>query len=152
MLEHAEISIQEATSLAKSSALSKSDDHTKGLKDFIGVVTALWPAEDLPDDKRRLADNLMDVASMVRLDAAGFRTFLEAEAAAGRGPKTLNLSPYGSVIQSLIDHKTADFEKGLAYRAKQPPNRLRPILITREIVVPDALKSPTWDKATLTVS
>jgi ppGpp synthetase/RelA/SpoT-type nucleotidyltranferase len=151
MLEHAEVSIQEATTLAKSDALSKSDGFTASLKEFIEAVVAIWPAADLPDDKRRLADNLMEVAGVVRFNAAAFRAFMEAEANAGRGPKTLNLSPYGAVIQSLIDQKTAEFAKGLEYRAKAPAGKFRPILITREIVVPDSLKNALWAKTTLMV-
>ncbi|MGO4517784.1 hypothetical protein AB4Y89_18465 [Terriglobus sp. 2YAB30_2] len=151
MLEHAELSIQEATNLAKSSVLSKSDSFTTTLRAFIEIVTALWDTSDLPKDVRRLAENLMDLASMVKLDATAFRTFLESEASAGRGPKMLNLSPYGAVIQSLIDQKPADFQKGLQYRLKQPPNRFRPVLVTREIEVPASMKGATWDKATLTI-
>lgn len=93
----------------------------------------------------------MDVAQMVKLDAKSFRTFLEAEASAGRGPKTPNLTPYSAVIQSLIDQKPTDLEKGLQHRAKLPPYKLRPILITKELVVPAALKTAAWDKTTLFV-
>ena len=151
MLEHAELSIQEATELSKSVALSKSDAFTTTLKKFIEVVKALWPKPELPNDVRRFAENIMDLAQMVKLDAKSFQDFLEAEAAAGRGPKTLNLTPYGAIIQSLMDQKQTAFSEGLEYRAKLPPNKLRLILITKELVVPPALETAAWKKATLFV-
>jgi ppGpp synthetase/RelA/SpoT-type nucleotidyltranferase len=151
MLEHAELSIQEATELSKSVALSKSDAFTTALKEFIEVVTALWPKQELPNDVRRFAENIMELAKMVKLDAKSFQAFLEAEAAAGRGPKTLNLTPYGAVIQSLINQKPTAFSKGLEYRAALPPNKLRPILITKELDVPPVLETAAWKKATLFV-
>jgi hypothetical protein len=149
MLEHAELSIQEAAELSKSAALSKSDPFTTTLKEFIEVVTVLWPSNELPNDVRRLAENIMELAGMVKLDANHFKEFMEVEAAAGRGPRILNLSPYGSVIQSLIDQKPSEFESGLERRAQLPSYKMRPILITKELVVPAIMKTVAWNKATL---
>lgn len=150
MFEHAEVSIQEAATLAKSSALAKSDAFTTSLSQFMVVITDLWARDDLPADIRRLGENIMDLAELVKLDAHALRQFLETEAAAGRGPKMLNLSPYGAVVQSLIDQKQTDFAKGLESRAKQ--QKFRPIVITKELNVPDVLKTWAWKKTTILVA
>lgn len=149
MFEHAEVSIQEAVTLAASPVLAKSDPFTTSLAQFIRVITDLWNREDLPADIRRLGENIMDLADLVNLDAPALRQLLEAESAAGRGPKMLNLSPYGAVLQSLIDQRQADFIKGLERRAKQ--SRFRPVVVTKELSIPDTVKTWAWRKTTLIV-
>ena len=70
MLEHAEISIQEAAKLSESSALAKTDRWTASLKTFITLITGLWAKEDLPANVRGLAENVMGLAHFVGLDAS----------------------------------------------------------------------------------
>ncbi|MFT3666322.1 hypothetical protein [Piscinibacter sp.] len=59
MLEHAEVSIQEAEKLAGSGALAKEDKQTKSLKRAIGLLREQWASDQLPTDVRRLAENLL---------------------------------------------------------------------------------------------
>jgi ppGpp synthetase/RelA/SpoT-type nucleotidyltranferase len=82
MLEHAEVSIQEATRLSESTSLAKSDLRTSSLRKFISLITELWSKDDLPSDVRRLAENVMYLAQLVQLQPDDLATLLNEDKAA----------------------------------------------------------------------
>ena len=102
MLEHAEVSIQEAEGLAKSQALAKTNHTTRTLQRIIALLRALWSEQDLPTDVRLLAENIQALATAVKVDVKQLRAILERQQQQGKGPLTRNLSPYGVVVQSLL--------------------------------------------------
>lgn len=138
MLEHAEISIQEAARLSSCEALAKSDPKTISVKSFITLITDLWASEDLPDNIRRLAENIMQLAQMVHLDADGLRMLLNEELARGRGPLTRNLTPYGVVLQTLFVHR-----RDIVNAALGKKQRYR-VVIPRELDLPLDIDTTSW--------
>ncbi len=141
MLEHAELSIQEAVKLSLSDALAKSDDRTLTLKKFMTLVNDLWEKETLPGDIKRLAQNIMLLANLVKLDAAALRVLLEEEKVAGRGPLISNLSPYGAVLQTLIDRKQSALNSALKSKQKKV------VLIPAEIDIPKGINTVGWQNS-----
>ena len=133
MLEHAELSIQEAELLAESSALSKTDKHTRDLQEYIALFTAEWTVPDLPRDVRRLAENVKGLMELMKLRINQLKSALDAEKSRGRGPLTQNLSPYGIVLQTLLTEFPAEFKSALilqdAWRQK--------IVIPAELPLPE---------------
>jgi ppGpp synthetase/RelA/SpoT-type nucleotidyltranferase len=131
MLEHAEVSIQEAERLAQSQALAKTNTTTRTLQRIIALLHALWSAEDLPTDVRRLAENIQALAAAVKIDVTRLRAILERQQQQGKGALTRNLSPYGIVVQSLLS---------------ECPEQLMALLsaadVRRKVVIPAELEWP----------
>jgi ppGpp synthetase/RelA/SpoT-type nucleotidyltranferase len=145
MLEHAEISIQEATRLAESEALKKSDDSTSEIKAFIRLINDLWDKEDLPANIRGLAENVMRLAKKLQLDVNVLRSILLEEKSEGRGPLTRNLTPYGVVLQSLFNRRKDALFVALKKRQKQA------VIITKELELPPDSNLDEWKESTLLV-
>lgn len=107
MLEHAEVSIVEAENLAGSASLLKSDAISDRISSIIRMAKKFWPPEALPGDTKRLAENIERLMTRVGIDLKRLEEVLAAEAELGRGSKTLNLSPYSAVVQSLLNQETS---------------------------------------------
>lgn len=131
MLEHAEVSILEANSLAKSPALNKENANTKNLKLIIEYINSVWQPTHLPSDIKRLAENVSSILSNLKITLDEFKVFLETENAAGRGKNTLNLSPYGIVVQTLFNQAKNRFKDYLMGRSKKFK-----VLIHKDNIVP----------------
>lgn len=138
MLEHAELSIQEAARLSECNALAKSDAKTTSLKTFIALITDLWAKEDLPANVRGLAENVMRLAQLIRIDATDLRALLNEEQRQGRGPLTRNLSPYGIVLQALFIHRKDVLSTALSKR-----QRMR-VVIPKELSIPEDVDPTAW--------
>ena len=110
MLEHAEIAIAESGSLATSSAISKQDKDTKEALNIICTLRNFWPADELPHDIKRLAENFRDVMNLCDIDTDNLFTFLEEERQRlGTLPK--NLSPYSFLVQAVAHSTKLRFEE-----------------------------------------
>ncbi len=105
MLEHAEVSIQEANKLSKSVSLMKTDNFSQQISDIIDLLNNLWSPIFLPTNKKRLAENINSLIRSVGVSLPELSDILTKEMDLGRGPKTLNLSPYSIVVQSLLNQK-----------------------------------------------
>ena len=113
MLEHAESSIQQAEDMAKSSSAMKTDKTTKRLSLLISLLGDIWHQEDdLPNDKKRLSINVMKLLECLEMSDETLRRILIKETELGRGAHTRNLSPYGTIVQSILNQ---DPEKLLEY-------------------------------------
>jgi hypothetical protein len=138
MLEHAEMSIQEAAKLSECVALAKSDAKTNSIKTFITLMTDLWAKQDLPSNVRGLAENVRRLSQLVHIDAADLRALLNEEKLQGRGPLTRNLTPYGIVLQTLFIHR-----KDVVCTALGKKQRMR-VLIPKELSIPEGVDITTW--------
>jgi len=105
MLEHAETSIFEARRLAESKHFPKTDRICERTNTVIRLLSEMWDDAALPSDRRRLAENVDALLKAIGMHLDSLRTVLESEAAEGRGPKTLNLSPYATIIQSIFNQE-----------------------------------------------
>ncbi len=142
ILEHAEISIQEADTLAESDGLKKTNRRNEGLRKTIGLLKELWRDELLPQDVRRLAENINDLCEACKVDTAALRDILDKETAAGRGPLTLDLSPFGVVVQALLQHRPDELTTVLC-----APVRKRKVVLPSEIELPASIDRNTWVNA-----
>jgi hypothetical protein len=103
MLEHAEVSIETAESLATMPDLAKSDYSTQAVSEAIDLIKGLWALSDLPKDIVRLARNVASLCKALNIELEELRRIIDRETRAGRGTKTLNLSPFGIIVQSIIN-------------------------------------------------
>jgi hypothetical protein len=138
MLEHAEISIFEIENIAGSGVLSKSDNYTLKVNQIVNVLDAIWEKNDLPEDKKRLAETVHSLISTINVKPNELRVHLEKEMAEGRGARLLNLSPYAIIVQSLLN--TVPEKMEILFNNQESQFRL---YIPDELVIPsqfDALK------------
>ena len=138
MLEHAEISIQEADRLAEASALAMKQRETEELKEIIGVLQATWRADLLPPDLRRLAENTRSVMKLAKLKIKELKYVIDSEQDRQKGSLPINLSPYSIIVQAIAWHKPESFKTGLANRELR-----NKIFITDEMETPDWMTDPT---------
>ena len=134
MLEHAEISIQEAEGLAASAALAKEDPTTTAIKEGIKLVKTQWVGDELPTDVRRLAMNVADLLNALRIKIERLEQILNDGKAQRAGVHPSNLSPFGTIVQYLFD---AEKEK-MVELLKNEKTRTK-ILIPAEIELPAGL-------------
>lgn len=135
MLEHAEISIAEADKLASTASLNKIDDLSKRISEIIGMMDTLWPAVALPQDKKRLAENINNLIGSLGISLNRLQEIIAKETDFGKGTKTLNLSPYCTVVQSLVNQEA---DKVLKYITG--PKKEFKIYMSCELEIPE-----TWD-------
>lgn len=105
MLEHAEVSISQAEELSKCSSINKKNMTTKKRILAIKLIKTFWEQNQLPKNIQILADNIISFISAIGMSFPELKKLLEEEATKGRGPKIRNLSPFGSIVQSVFDKK-----------------------------------------------
>lgn len=134
MLEHAEVSIQEAQLLAGCATLAKEDEATRQTKAAIALVKRQWSVDELPTDVRRLAQNLLQLLRGMNMDLPRLEAVLDAGKAARGGAHPANLSPYASAVQYLFAGEKDRFVQML----KKKRNDRRPVrvLIPEEVEIP----------------
>lgn len=132
MLDHAEISIQEAEQLSKAKALQMEQKSYKELTEIIHLLKAHWETDFLPNDLKRQASNVLALLNATNISASRLKHHLVCQAKKGRGYKFVNLSPYSAVLQTLFDTEGPKMEKLAS--AERIRNR---IVITPEIEVID---------------
>lgn len=138
MLEHAETSIHEAQKLARSKSLKKTDEVSRRMSAIIKLLNSFWPDAALPRDKKRLAENVDRLIRRVGIDIEALSEILKKENNLGRGANTLNLSPYGSIIQSLFEQESQKMTRYLT--RKEDKGKFR-IFMPRELELPTSLQA-----------
>jgi ppGpp synthetase/RelA/SpoT-type nucleotidyltranferase len=131
MLEHAEVSIQAATILASTENLKKTNETSSRISGLINLLLELWPEPALPNDKKRLAENIDQLLKNINLDQEELRQILDKETSNGKGVNTLNLSPYGTIVQSIINQNPEVLIQYLKKKSKKFK-----VYIPDEIVIP----------------
>jgi len=107
MLENAEISIAEAGRLAACGILARADKRTNDLLGVIRDLRQRWDPGLLPRDIRRLAENVITLASAVSIDIKTIWMHVDAASEAGRGARLVDLSPYSCILNTLLDVRGA---------------------------------------------
>jgi ppGpp synthetase/RelA/SpoT-type nucleotidyltranferase len=144
MLEHAEISIQEAETLAKSSSLRKTDQLSNEVMSAITFINELWPSSALPKDMKRLAENINSLVHAVGIGLPELKHAIETETKIGKGTETLNLSPYAIVLQTLFNQMQEKFIEYLTGDDKQFK-----IYLHQELELPDSIDHALLKNAVL---
>jgi hypothetical protein len=96
----------------------------------------------LPNDKKRLAEAIDNLIKNVGTDLDSFKSILDKETELGRGTKTLNLSPYAIIIQSLFNQ----MEEKIVKYLNGPENRFK-IYLHEELEIPDRIDTSTFTNA-----
>ncbi len=110
MLEQAEISISGVDALSQLPELAKENRESTALNEIKKFLIDSFPADSLPFDLLRLSGIVNDILRTFKIDLKQLKTIIDAETAVHRGVKTLDLSPYGIIIQSIINQNPVLFE------------------------------------------
>ena len=119
MLEHAEVTLYEIDRIKKSKMLKMFDKKTKELNEIKKFITSNWKSDALPSDMIRLSNSVNFLLDCLNISTADLQTLLDAESGCGRGVKTLNLSPYFTILQTIINQKPELLRSLLAVSAKK---------------------------------
>jgi ppGpp synthetase/RelA/SpoT-type nucleotidyltranferase len=139
MLEHAELTITHASSLAAAGEMQRTNEQFDGLRGVIDALRQAWEGEPerLPADIRRLAENVQALIEAVGIDSGALRDDLLAERAEGRGPLIETLSPFGVVVQSLLLRRSDGMRAVLEGSKKD--KRLPRIVLHPEVMLPASI-------------
>jgi hypothetical protein len=137
MLEHAEIAIAEAESLAKTKGLAKEDQKTGEVHRTITLLREFWSTDRLPNNMVRLAENVISLVSAIEVNLDVLRDHLRLETTEGRGAALENVSPYGAIVQTLLSRETAAIV--VFIEKKNTRNRFC-IVIPKEVNVPSTFE------------
>ncbi|PPG06305.1 MULTISPECIES: hypothetical protein [unclassified Rathayibacter] len=131
-LEAAEVAIVEAVKLTETGnrTLAREDPLTTELSEIVKVLGREFSEQQLPEDMRRLAQTLHTLLGSCKVQVSALASLLRRGREV-RGGHPLDLSPYATVLQYLIDTKASAVKAALK-RSKAPK-----ILIPAEIVLPD---------------
>ena len=104
-LEQAEVTLHEMDRIAKSVVLRRSDQQTRRIASVTKLLLDLWERQRLPEDVKRLSTNVLTLIEAMGISVRRLREMLAEEQCCGRGSLTQNLSPFGTIIQSLIQRE-----------------------------------------------
>ena len=102
LLEHAEMSIYEIDKLEKSDMLNKQHNEINRVKKIMNFLNDRWDKDRLPQDMIRLSSNVGSLLQLLDVRLDQLDKFLSVESNFDRGVKTLNLSPYFAILQTII--------------------------------------------------
>jgi hypothetical protein len=136
MLEHAEVSIEFAETIAAGSYLKRTDKSTMNLEAVLRCLNGLWDRSRLPDDMLRLADNTTQLAHALEISIPDLQKILKEETEAGQCAKLLNLSPYAAIVQTLVNRVPDTVRRFV--EAKGDHSRFR-LVIPKEVQLPDSM-------------
>ncbi len=145
MLEHAEVSIGNAESLATTRDLAKDNKVAQKLSEALKLFKELWLPESLPENLVGLAKNTVVLSDELGISLEELKAMVEQENLVGRGALTLNLSPYCILIQTIINQNSQKLRAFLTGRQK----KLK-ILLPKEIELPPELE-PLLDERVIRV-
>lgn len=133
MLEHAELSIEQFERLAESTIIAKKHDEYDEINRIIDFLKAHWPASALPTDLQRLSRSVLNASKVLSVTLDNVFSEVKSETQRGFGAKTLDLSPFGAIVQSILREHTVD--------VKMISRRIRnKIAISKRVEIPDYLK------------
>lgn len=139
MLEHAEASISAVKAISLTNQPSRSDDNTREQQEVLLWLQKEWPAEALPRDTVRLADCVRDLIKTLGIELKQLRLWVDEASQAGKGIYTLNLSPFGVIVSTVLSH--AD---GLGALKRLAGRNRR---VKKQILVPAELEFPEQNEA-----
>ena len=131
MLEHAEVSIQEIDQLKSSKILDIHDKQTDRLIELQKFFQKNWEPEQLPTDLNRLSQNLDFLLKNSKINLEEMQTILDEEMDAKRGPRTMDLSPYFTIVQTIINKRPQKMQNFLNSK------RTKKIVIPAEVKITD---------------
>lgn len=104
MLEHAEASISAVTAISHANQPARSDDETRKKQEVLDWLHGTWPSQSLPRDTVRLADCVLNLLKILHIELKQLRAWLDEASNEGKGIHTLNLSPFGVIVSTVLGH------------------------------------------------
>lgn len=132
LLEHAEITISGVENLSKISQVCKENKEVKKVNRMISLILKHWQPDDLPPDRRRLAQNINTFIDAIGISIAQLDSILTEETKQNRGTKTRDLSPYMIVVQSTFYQCP---QKINGYLQNKTDNKTVRILLPKEMII-----------------
>lgn len=142
MLEHAEISILEAEHLATTRALAIQDRHSLDLQSLIDLIKQQWEIEELPDNVKRLAQNVNQIMCALGLTRYQMESILNLGKSANGDAHPSNLSPYATIVSYLLTQLPDRMRTALS----EAKSKLR-VVIPREVTLPQGMQRTDFKKA-----
>ena len=142
MLEHAEVSIQEAERLATCSALGKTDERSERIVAGIALLKNHWEQDELPTNVRKLSENINQLIKKLGISMDRLDVILSEGKLANSGTHPKNLSPFSATLQYLFNAEREALTKLLESR-----NSKFLVLIPAEIEIPDDIDRAQWRNA-----
>ena len=105
MLEHVEVSIDQLGNIQKSTIIDKKHRKTMRLNEIKSILQKKWEDDRLPKDLTRISRNIDDLCQKLEIKHGDLGKILDEEDKKNLGSKTLNLSPYFTIVQSIINQK-----------------------------------------------
>jgi len=109
-LEHAEVTINSVDKLSSMDELDKEDELTCKVNKLIKLLKSKWNSSDLPNDCRRLAQNVLKAIKLLDISTEELESILDEETKEGMGINIRNLSPYFVIIQSICNKRNEKIE------------------------------------------
>ena len=120
MLEHAEVSIEQAGGIAKSNILDKENKRTTLLKDVEQKLKEHWK-DGLGLHVRRLAENILRLSVLFKCSIDDIFGWIEIDTANKRGASLVSYSPYEVALEAIIGH-LPDARDKISEQLKQKQN------------------------------
>lgn len=111
MLEHAELAIERFSELSSSFIIDKQHTEYAELNKIMRLLKESWEPSALPKDLRRLSETVKNASHLLGATTDQTFDYVREDTAKGGGAASLNLSPFGSIVQSLLQHHTVDISK-----------------------------------------
>lgn len=138
MLEHAEASITAVKAIAESNQPARSDNETVDLKAIIDWLRVTW-TQGLPHNTVRLAECVRSFMSVIDIDLPRLASLVSVATSAGKGASTLNLSPFCSIVEAVLNSNDGiNALESAATRKRRSKQR---------IVVPSEIEFPKQSSA-----
>lgn len=133
-LEQAEVTINAVEELSKIADLAKENKEVKKVNQIISTILTHWRPEDLPADKRRLAQNINGFIETIGVSVRELNEVLKVEKHNKRGSLIRDLSPFLIVVQSIFNTHP---DKIIEYLQNSSDGNSSKILITPEMTIPE---------------
>jgi ppGpp synthetase/RelA/SpoT-type nucleotidyltranferase len=137
MLEHAELSIERFENLAGSDIIAKQHQEYSEIGTLIAAFKTFWTTAALPKDLQRLAQSVRSAASILNASVDEVIKYLKEDTDQGGGANNLDLSPFGTVIQSILLHHPIDAAKVAKSAGRR--RRYDRIFISKSVSIPEHL-------------
>jgi ppGpp synthetase/RelA/SpoT-type nucleotidyltranferase len=132
-LEQAEVAISGAKNLSTVKELAKENKLVKKINRVIILISKHFRTEDLPEDKRRLAQNVISLVETLEVSIPELEKIIINETKAGKGPFLKNLSPFQIIVNSIYNQ---DPGRILKFLRKRKDSSYK-ILISPEMSIPN---------------
>lgn len=131
-LEQAEVAISGAKNLSTVKELAKENKLVKKINRVIILLSKHFKYEDLPDDKRRLSQNVLALIDTLEISIQELEKIVVEETKAGKGSLLKNLSPFQIIVNSIYNQEP---DKILKFLRMRKDSKYK-ILLSPEMSIP----------------